>query len=131
MGKVKITINFYITKFGFSSQSIDCITDKKDHKEELELKCWTEGSYVIRDQLFTGVVGKNVSTYGVGSCKPQDHPKCDRLHQRHYQWVVPILALQAILFYFPRILWRHMENGVMEKLLCDIGKHTKNVKLKF
>jgi hypothetical protein len=70
-------------------------------------------------------VGKTITSYGVGSLKSFPKgipPESEYIYQRHYQWVIPVLALQAILFYIPRILWQNMENGLMEKLLHNTGK---------
>lgn len=85
----------------------------------MELFCWTHGTH-LNERLLdnTKEIGKHVVNYGVGR-----HEKGDTyIHQYYYQWVVPVLLLQALVFFIPRMLWKTWENGRLQKLCSKIGK---------
>lgn len=81
-----------------------------------------------------GTIGKTVLSYGVGgrSCVGKELvgnglskwniPEDEIIRQKHYQWVIPILTLQAILLFFPRVIWHSLEGGLMERLLERTGE---------
>ena len=41
----------------------------------------------------------------------------ETLHHKYYQWVAFLLFLQALMFYFPRLLWLYWEDKRLEKVL--------------
>ena len=46
-------------------------------------------------------------------------PGEDVVYHRYYQWVVFVLFLQASMFHLPRIVWKHLEGGLMKMLVGD------------
>lgn len=114
----QILINF---EFLFYSEAIECVLSdsQKSYKHAIELKCWLEGVYVDRN-LLNGTYGLDVISSGVGSNKKGYKP--DYIQQSFYQWVVPVLLLQALLLYVPRVLWHICEGGLMNKLLDNAGE---------
>lgn len=117
-----------------------CDSSHTFDKEAFLFKCWMEGTFVFRSCL-NGIIEKNVMNYGVGNqdyCMKNSFGEDykismsrtdvknlefeDRIYQKHYQWVIPVLALQALLFYIPRAIWQNMESGLMGKLLKNTGK---------
>lgn len=85
--------------------------------------CWIEGLFIDKD-LLKGTKGGQITRYGVG---PRNGNVGENLvHQNYYQWVIPILLLQAFLLYMPRVLWRILEDNLMYKLLDGIGKMIPN-----
>lgn len=96
-----------------------CHVDSSAPRDIIEAKCWIDGVYVDKN-LLEGNVGKDIVRWGVGPAKP-DYPE-NFVYQKFYQWIVPVLALQALIFYLPRILWHIWENGLMYKLLGETGK---------
>lgn len=116
-------------KFLKFSDPISCQADEKI-KSVIETKCWIEGVYIDKKLLF-GTIGKDITRYGVGArvvsnarlTKQQieDNFKQDFIYQNYYQWVVPVLLLQALILYAPRLLWHIWENGLMENLIDRTG----------
>lgn len=89
----------------------------------MEAKCWVEGVF-LDNKLFNYTKEQAISE-GVGSPLFKNKGQCidsGYIHQNYYQWVVPVLALEAILLFLPRILWHLWENNVMGHLLHHIGK---------
>ena len=68
--------------------------------------------------------------YGVGSHheigQHQPHPGLqpqageELNHHRYYQWVIFFFFVQAMMFYIPRVLWKHAEGGLMKTLVDDL-----------
>lgn len=100
------------------SDAIECATDSKDYKRAIEINCWVEGVYVNK-RLLNGIIGKDIARYGVGPSKKDD----EFIHQNYYQWVIPVLLLQALFMYIPRVIWHLWENGLIGKLLENTGEH--------
>lgn len=79
----------------------------------------------LNKRLLDGEVGKTITRFGVGSnYNLKEAPFVDtdyNIYQNYYQWVAPVLLLQAFILYLPRALWNMCEKGVMEKLLKDTG----------
>lgn len=95
----------------------------------MSMKCWSEGVFVDR-ALLTGTIGLNVISPGVGSTLG-DSPTI--VHQAYYQWIFPLLAIQAFILYLPRGIWRIWENGLMKKLMgmMEMSKEQEVTILKF
>lgn len=113
----------YISVFSLNREPIKCISSSKDYTSYMETKCWIEGVFLDHN-IFNYTVDEAIAV-GVGS--PRFIDSGGRIHktlvyQNYYQWVAPVLALEAILLFLPRLLWRSLENGVMEKLLRSAGK---------
>jgi hypothetical protein len=92
-----------------------------------ETKCWIEGVY-LEPSLFNYTEQEAIAV-GVGSPIYRDsnlkkHPEL--IYHTYYQWVIPVLALQAFLLYLPRALWRTWENGVIVKILKNSGEWTNH-----
>ncbi|CRK98231.1 CLUMA_CG011594, isoform A [Clunio marinus] len=92
---------------------IDCQVNG-NLKSTIETKCWIEGVY-LDGSLFDGTKGKDITRYGVGPSKKWNENNL--INQSYYQWVVPVLGLIALLMYMPRVIWHHLENGLMDDLL--------------
>jgi len=106
-----------ITSGQFIGSPIHCMSDSMS-TGILDSYCWLHSTYSIASQ-YDGDQGKDFPMPGVG-------PDDDGGHQYHrfYQWVGFVFVLQAGLFYFPRLLWKTAEGGVMKLLtlgLIDIG----------
>lgn len=97
---------------------IECITLEK-YKSQVETFCWTHGTYINERLLHeTNEIGKHMVNYGIGGDREGDK----YIYQYYYQWVVPILLLEALIFYFPKLLWRTWENGRMQTICSKISK---------
>ncbi|CRK89905.1 CLUMA_CG003636, isoform A [Clunio marinus] len=115
--KMLLIFSFIITIRQLFGKPIECQPDPSYEKytKQIETRCWIEGSYIIREHL-TGIVGKNIINYGIGTVRGNQ----ERIYQTYYQWVTPTLLIMALIFYFPNFMWRNWESGTMEKLLKDI-----------
>ena len=97
---------------------IECITESK-YKAQVETFCWTHGTYINERLLHErNEIGKHMVNYGIGGDQEGDK----YIYQYYYQWVVPILLLEALIFYFPKLLWRSWENGRMQTICSKISK---------
>ena len=38
-------------------------------------------------------------------------------YHKYYQWVIFFFFVQAVMFYIPRLVWKHAEGGLMKKLV--------------
>jgi Innexin len=83
----------------------------------MNIKCWTEGVYVGYD-LLTKKVGVESLRYGVGHLDRNT----EVIHQSYYQWIVPVFAINCLLLFLPRVLWRILERQTMEKLLSNTSR---------
>ncbi|CAO1433495.1 unnamed protein product [Diamesa serratosioi] len=96
---------------------IECITTSQ-YKSQFEIFCWTHGTYINERLLLDkSEIGKHVVNHGIGEDKEGD----TYIYQYYYQWVVPILLLEALIFYFPKLLWRSWENGRMQTICSKIN----------
>ena len=46
----------------------------------------------------------------------------EQVHHAYYQWVLLMLALQAVMFYLPHFIWKMMEGGRMEQVIGDLDE---------
>lgn len=79
-----------------------------------------EGVFLDRT-LFFGVEGKGIAGPGVGPVSGK-YDESNFINQNYYQWVIPMILLQALLLYIPRGLWHFFENGLMSKLIEKAGR---------
>lgn len=88
----------------------------------MEQSCWFEGVF-LNKSLFN-ITNQQAIAEGVGATEYKGRPAIDSgyIHQNYYQWVVPVLALEAILLFLPRVLWNFWGNSVMSNLLRNTGK---------
>lgn len=78
------------------------------------------GTY-INPQFMNGTIGRHIITYGIG----KNVPGAERRYQRYYQWVAPVLVLQALIFYLPHMLWKSWEDSKVTYLCNNIGSTAK------
>merc|ERR1712141_17132 len=98
---------------------IHCMSDSVD-SGIMNSYCWLHSTYSV-DSRYEGTEGQNYAMKGVG---PDSKEKAGHTYHRFYQWVGFMFVLQAGMFYFPRLLWKAAEGGVMKLLtsgLTDIG----------
>ena len=38
-------------------------------------------------------------------------------YHKYYQWVIFFFFVQAVMFYLPRLFWKHAEGGLMKNLV--------------
>ena len=79
----------------------------------MDTYCWIHGTFSITNK-WAGEQGVEVPHPGVA---PDGG---DYVYHRYYQWVVFVLFLQAAAFHLPRIVWKHVEGGLMKMLVGDL-----------
>jgi Innexin len=78
-----------------------------------------EGVYIDMS-LLNGTAGLDIVRWGVG---PAKHVLPSQfVYHNFYQWIVPVLLIQALIFYLPRVLWQIWEDGSMARLLKGTGE---------
>lgn len=55
--------------------------------------------------------------YFPGAHKEED----EKVYHAYYQWVPIVLSLQAIMFYAPHWIWKQLEGGRLEKIICGLN----------
>jgi len=104
---------------------ISCIADGVPGGT-LDLYCWIHSTFSVPSRW-----GGLADEYGEGAPhtagRAQPHPGIappvageDVVHHRYYQWVVFVLFIQAAAFHLPRIVWKHVEGGLMKMLVGDL-----------
>lgn len=87
-----------------------------------------EGVYVDKS-LLGGTIGLDVTRYGVGAARKYDQKNF--IHQKYYQWIFPVLSIQALILAMPRIIWHKFEKGLFVKLLAGSGKFLNSTEFLF
>lgn len=85
----------------------------------MEAKCWIEGVY-LDGNLMNGTFGQDKTKWGVGP--PVFRQKQMHINQAYYQWVVPVIALMALLSFMPQVIYFILENETMKTLMEKIGE---------
>jgi len=109
----------------FLGDPINCIADGVPGGA-MDLYCWIHSTFSVPSRW-----GKIGEEYGEGLpheiAKHNPHPGAAPLvpgeevvYHKYYQWVVFVLFLQAVMFYIPRIVWKHSEGGLMKTLVGDL-----------
>jgi len=91
----------------------------------MDLYCWIHSTFSVSSRP-----GMATDEYGVGqpleAGKTQPHPGVappeneETTRHRYYQWVIFFFFVQAMMFYLPRIIWKHTEGGLMKNLVGDL-----------
>lgn len=105
-------------KFLFS-EPIKCDNSEEKIRIIVETKCWLEGVY-LDENLMNGTFGRDITRWGVGPPVFRKNKKL--INQAYYQWVVPVIALMALLSYMPQFLYLILENDTMKTLMEKIGE---------
>uniref|UniRef100_A0A131XS32 Innexin n=1 Tax=Ixodes ricinus TaxID=34613 RepID=A0A131XS32_IXORI len=103
----------------FFGNPIYCITHDAVPENVMNTYCWVEGTITLSRSL-NATVGSQVAAPGVDQMRIRDTDHV--IEHAYYQWVCFVLFLQAIMFYFPRWLWRSWENGRIRSLLLELNK---------
>jgi len=117
----------------FFGDPIDCIVDGVPGGV-FKTYCWILGTFTLPSQL-TGRDGVTRPHPGVG---PHPAPTFDRdlvevtsegdeIRHAWYQWVVFVLALQAIMCYIPHFLWKSWEGGQIAMLIGGLDEKLMEV----
>lgn len=101
-----------VTSKQFIGNPISCMSDSIGGI--VDIYCWIHSTYSVTDK-FNGTEGEDFPHPGLG-------PDTGAKHHYHkfYQWVIFVLILQAGMFYFPRLLWKTTEGGVMKLLTAGL-----------
>jgi len=105
-----------VTSRQYIGSPIHCMSDSIS-SDIMNTYCWIHGTYSVGSR-YEGKQGSDFSHAGVGPDDNEGH-----VYHKFYQWVVFVLTIQAGMFYFPRLLWKTAEGGVLKLLtggLTDI-----------
>eukprot|EP00091_Calanus_sinicus_P010951 TRINITY_DN2502_c0_g1_i1.p1 TRINITY_DN2502_c0_g1~~TRINITY_DN2502_c0_g1_i1.p1 ORF type:complete len:407 (+),score=75.11 TRINITY_DN2502_c0_g1_i1:99-1319(+) len=123
----KVTVILFILFSGmltakqYFGDPIDCMVNGVPAKI-VNTYCWVHGTFTMKnlkmDQVraYTPAEKSYFDKMGhTGTSHPgiatSDPVKNYKVYHTYYQWVGFILFFQAILFYLPRHLWKHIEGG--------------------
>jgi len=110
---------------------ISCMGDSAVPGGTMDLYCWIHSTFSVASRF-----GVATDEYGVGlpleAGQSQPHPGVAPLvnlissknealtKHKYYQWVIFFFFVQAMMFYIPRIFWKHAEGGLMKTLVGDL-----------
>ncbi|KAK6637771.1 hypothetical protein RUM44_008193 [Polyplax serrata] len=109
-----------ITSKQYIGDPIDCILDSSLDKEAINTYCWIFSTFTLGHRQHHNYHGglHQLQPYpGVGN----EQKDSEIIHQKYYQWVCFILAIQTAVFIFPHCLWRVWEGGRIKMLVADLG----------
>lgn len=118
-GVLLFACSVLVTATQFFGQPILCVTHDIVPPRIMNSYCWVEGTITLPRSLNKSV-GTEVAAPGVDQRKITEDDVV--IEHAYYQWVCFVLFLQAIMFYFPRWLWRSWERGRMQFLLLELNK---------
>jgi len=75
--------------------------------------CWLHSTYSVKG---ASIGDERSGMDGIGP----DDAEAGHTYHRFYQWVGFVFVLQAGMFYFPRLLWKSSEGGVLKTLLSGL-----------
>ncbi|XP_064457640.1 innexin inx2-like [Ornithodoros turicata] len=118
-GVLLFTASVLVSATQFFGNPIYCVTHDIIPKKVMNTYCWIEGTVTLSRSL-NKTVGKEVAAPGVDQMRITDADAV--IEHAYYQWVCFVLFLQALMFYFPRWLWRSWERGRMRSLILEMNK---------
>jgi len=76
------------------------------------INCWVPGHFNGNYESYADDICWVSSTYNIPMNEDIPHNESDRKEKmlKYYQWTPFILLLQAMLFYFPRMIWRSLND---------------------
>jgi len=104
-----------ITSGQFIGNPIHCMSDSVSDGI-MNSYCWLHSTYSVGAR-YEGTAGHDYAHKGVG---PDVNDKAGHTYHRFYQWIGFMFVLQAGMFYFPRLLWKSAEGGVMKLLTAGL-----------
>lgn len=105
-----------VTSKQFIGNPINCMSDMGGGI--MDIYCWIHSTYSVNTK-FNGTQGVDFPHPGLGPDSAGGHH-----YHKFYQWVIFVLVLQAGMFYFPRLLWKSTESGVMKLLTANLSDIT-------
>ena|SRR6218665_1682609 len=81
----------------------------------LDTYCWIHSTFTLPDAN-NKKIGVEVPHPGIDKYTPGER----RVYHKYYQWVCFVLFLQAIMFYFPRYLWKMSEGGRIRAIMSNL-----------
>jgi len=105
-----------VTSKQFIGNPINCMSDMGGGI--MDTYCWIHSTYSVNSK-FNGTQGEDFPHPGLGPDSEGGHH-----YHKFYQWVIFVLVLQAGMFYFPRLLWKSTEGGVMKLLTANLSDIT-------
>eukprot|EP00092_Neocalanus_flemingeri_P107805 GFUD01138372.1.p1 GENE.GFUD01138372.1~~GFUD01138372.1.p1 ORF type:complete len:389 (-),score=45.92 GFUD01138372.1:101-1267(-) len=114
---IMLTAIALVTSGQFIGNPINCMSDSIS-SGIMDVYCWIHSTYSVNSK-FSGEKGVDFPHPGLG---PDDTTgeEGGYTHHKFYQWVVFVLTLQCGMFYFPRMLWKTTEGGVMKLLTAGL-----------
>ena len=127
--KTKIClVNYFLNLAkGFWGVDIDCMSNGDIPDRYLRTYCLVHSTFT-KDNAWDKEIGVEVPYPGIDEYKPGDK----RTYHTYYQWVSLVRFFQALFFYFPRMLWKHLEGGRVEAVteeLKIVGKRQSRIAL--
>lgn len=96
---------------------ISCISRDDLPIQFLNNYCWIHTTFSI-ETSWLKQVGSEIPYPGVDQ---SDIGGEKRVYHAYYQWVCFVLFFQALLFYFPRYLWKTIEGGKIKQLILGLN----------
>ncbi|XP_015793349.1 innexin inx2 [Tetranychus urticae] len=112
---ILFAFSIIVTARQYIGDPIDCLTKTEIPSDLLDTYCWIHTTFSI-ESAWNKTIGVEVPYPGVAKQTKDD----TRVHHHYYQWVCFFLFIQALLFYFPRFLWKSFEARRLNSIVMDL-----------
>ncbi|XP_076343592.1 innexin inx2-like [Tachypleus tridentatus] len=116
---ILLAFSLLVTSRQYIGDPIDCISRDDIPTRVLDTFCWIHTTFSV-EGAWHKKVGVEIPYPGVDKYTPGE----DRIYHAYYQWVCFVLFFQALMFYFPRYLWKGWEKGRIRALIMELNSPT-------
>ncbi|XP_076661225.1 innexin 7 [Halictus rubicundus] len=110
-----------VTSRQFFGEHIRCISGSGVPEHVINTFCFFNSTYTVAKHMnMTLVESGQLPHPGVGPAGNDD----SIVRHAYYQWVPFVLFFQAIFFYMPHYLWRHVEGGRLKYMVSGLHLST-------
>ncbi|XP_076347570.1 innexin inx2-like [Tachypleus tridentatus] len=116
---ILLACSLLVTSRQYIGDPIDCISRDDIPTRVLDTFCWIHTTFSV-ESAWHKKVGVEIPYPGVDKYIPGE----DRVYHAYYQWVCFVLFFQALMFYFPRHLWKGWEKSRIRSLMLELNTPT-------
>lgn len=112
-----------VTAKNYIGENIRCITgfEKQEHKA-IETYCFIASTFTMVDLNAEVAAHPGVGPIRVPPTVAGESEDGEKRVHAYYQWVPMVLVLQAVVYYFPIWLWKRVDRGFFETIICHLDK---------
>jgi hypothetical protein len=102
----------------YFGEHIRCIANSGVSTKVINTYCFFKTTFVVAKHLEESVLADEMIPHpGIG---PFVNDEDIIRHHAYYQWVPFVLSFQAVMFYIPHLIWKHLEGERMKTLVAGL-----------